>query len=115
MATVSEMARCDFDNSEMSVVAGRVNPYPFVDQIRSAQENCGATGYAFIHCDDLGKYDGNLHYDTPSIVEMGDRFAVEMKRLDAIEIKPKSTESITFLDWKRRGFTSFFVPGFLIF
>ncbi|QHI70379.1 sialate O-acetylesterase [Tichowtungia aerotolerans] len=71
-------ARCDFGNSEMSVVAGRVNPlFPFVDQVRLAQETCGLPGYTFIDCDDLEKYEDNLHYKTCSVVEMGRRFAAK--------------------------------------
>ncbi len=74
-----QTARRDFKVPQMGFVAGRVNPlYPFVDQVRLAQESCRSEKYAIINCDDLIKYGDNLHYDTPSIVEMGRRFAARL-------------------------------------
>jgi hypothetical protein len=74
-----QTARRDFDSLQMGFVAGRVNPlYPFVDQVRQGQESCRSEKYAFIDCDDLAKYEDHLHYDTPSIVEMGRRFAARL-------------------------------------
>ncbi len=79
-----QAARRDFDSPVMGFVAGRVNPlYPFVDRVRRAQESCRAEKYAFIDCDDLAKYDDNLHYDTASIVEMGRRFAARLIETDS--------------------------------
>ena len=76
--------RRDLKCPQMGFVAGRVNPlYPFVDQVRSGQESCRAEKYAIIDCDDLGKYDDNLHYDTPGIVEMGRRFAAQLMEMDS--------------------------------
>lgn len=77
-----QTVRRDFKAPQMGFVAGRVNPlYPFVDQVRLAQESCRAEKYATIDCDDLTKYEDHLHYDTPSIVEMGRRFAAQLMDL----------------------------------
>ncbi len=76
-------ARGDFGNSKMPFIAGRVNPlYPFVDEVRSAQEKCDMPDYGFINCDDLKKYTDNLHYMTPDIVKMGQRFAAMLKQMN---------------------------------
>ncbi|MCF7818382.1 MAG: sialate O-acetylesterase [Kiritimatiellales bacterium] len=69
-------ARRDFGSPEMVFVAGRVNPlYPFVGQVRTAQENCQAAHYFHIDCDDLPKYEDHLHYTTEGQVLLGQRFA----------------------------------------
>ena len=76
------IARRDFDTPRMPFVAGRVNPlYPCVDQVRLAQEMCGAVPYAFVDCDDLPKYEDNLHYTTDGQVELGRRFAEKIGSL----------------------------------
>lgn len=71
-----QTARKDFNSPGMPFVAGRVNPpYAFSNLVRTAQTTCTVDGYSYIDCDDLTKEDGNLHYDTAGLVEMGKRFA----------------------------------------
>lgn len=71
--------RQDFDAPEMPFVAGRVNPlYPNVGFVRAAQESCTAGHYAYVNCDDLPKYEDNLHYTTAGQTELGRRFAQKM-------------------------------------
>jgi hypothetical protein len=69
----------------MFFVAGRVNPpkdrFPYVAIVRKAQEECKASGYAFLDCDALEKIRGRLHYNTRGLVDMGYRFADTMLTL----------------------------------
>ena len=85
LAQLVQTARADFDSPDMPFVAGRVNPsrerYPHVDVVRSAQENCAVPNYSFIDCDDLPKWQDDLHYTTQGIVEMGRVFARAMMDL----------------------------------
>ena len=80
-----QTARKDFNSPEMPFVAGRVNPppaYTFANLVRTAQATCAVEGYSYIDCDGLTKQEGNLHYDTAGLVEMGKRFAQKMPDSD---------------------------------
>ncbi len=85
-------ARADFNSPSMFFVAGRVNPhypdapqqvrYPYVAQVRAAQEGVTLRGYGWINTDDLSKVGDHLHYDTAGLVELGRRFAAKILDLD---------------------------------
>ena len=85
LASFISAARKDFRAPSMFFVAGRVNPprpqYPFVDIVRSAQEECKEARYAFVDCDSLEKLPDGLHYSTRGLVDMGYRFAEAILRL----------------------------------
>jgi hypothetical protein len=74
-----QRTRADFRSPDMVFIAGRVNPpkskYPFVEIVRTAQEQCVVENYNFIDCDDLPKLKDKIHYNTDGVVEMGRRFA----------------------------------------
>ncbi|QHI70721.1 sialate O-acetylesterase [Tichowtungia aerotolerans] len=83
LAHLIQTARADFSAPDMPFVAGRVNPlYPYVDLVRSAQEDCMEKAYAYINCDDLPKNDDHLHYTTAGQIELGKRFAETMLGLE---------------------------------
>jgi len=71
--------RQDLGIRDLVFIAGRVNPlksrFPYVDDVRTAQEKCNLVNYAFIDCDSFKKGSDNLHYTTEGIVEMGYRFS----------------------------------------
>jgi len=85
-------ARADFQSPEMIFVCGRVNPhftadtaagqapetYPFVFQVRKAQEGLDLPRTAWVDCDDLTRHGDNLHYNSPGQIELGKRLAGEV-------------------------------------
>ena len=84
LANLIQTARKDFNSPETPFAAGRVNPppaYKFADLVRTAQEKCTVERYSCINCDELTMQEGNLHYDTAGLVEMGKRFAQSIQNL----------------------------------
>lgn len=74
-----EGSREVFYSPDMLFIAGRVNPprerYPYVDQVREAQETLDVKGYGYIDCDDLELGPDNLHFNTKGVEKMGKKFA----------------------------------------
>jgi hypothetical protein len=75
----------NFNSPGLPFVAGRVNPptdkYPYVNTVRTAQETCAKTSYAWINCDDLTKIPDGVHYNTAGQVELGKRFSTAILNL----------------------------------
>ncbi len=79
LASLIRTCRAEFNAGGMLFVAGRVNPpvasWPYVDVVRSAQENIADPNYTWIGLDQLPKVSDNVHYTAEGIQTMGYLFA----------------------------------------
>lgn len=84
--------RAQFGVTNLPFVCGRIHPpekWPYVKQVREAQETLARPNYAWFSCDDLAMHPDDLHYDTAGQIELGKRFAAGMLKLMPPEAEKK--------------------------
>lgn len=79
--------RDDLNRPDLPFVFGRINPtdriYPFVDQVRQAQQELDMPYAVMVDCDSLAKRRDDIHYSAAGQVELGQRFAATVINLIA--------------------------------
>lgn len=85
--------RRDLDSPRLIFLAGRVNPpverFPYVAEVRRAQETVELENYSWVDCDSLSKHPDGVHYDTGGTVALGVAFAEAiLERPDRVTFSP---------------------------
>ncbi len=79
--------RSDLKQPQLPFIAGQVNNLPLInDQIAKLPASVAFTG--FVKSEGLKAYD-RWHFDTPSMLELGKRYAVEMHKVQTAKSKKK--------------------------
>ncbi len=75
--------RADLNSADIPVAACRVtapaNQFPFIENVRQAQQHENIEHYKWFDCDSLTRGPDNLHYDTNGQIKLGYMFAEAIK------------------------------------